>query len=147
MFLESYAAANHRSSTLFIRCRWIRERTGSEMNACQRSQQQERKLNFITSVNSECSFFTCGRLCSQHLAACQPQRFCRACICLAHAFGAYVWMPLPTKPSRPTNFKASLSASTEELPWAMLAKGPAWTNTGVPCNNEKGTQTRGGGGG
>ena len=25
-----------------------------------------------------------------------------------------------------------LSARMEELPWAMFAKGPAWTNTGVP---------------
>lgn len=54
-------------------------------------------------------------------------------------------MPLPTKPSRPTSFKASLSASTEELPWAMLAKGPAWTNTGVPCNNQRWRGERGGG--
>lgn len=38
----------------------------------------------------------------------------------------------PTNPSLPTSFRAILSASTEELPWAMLAKGPACTNTGVP---------------
>lgn len=41
-------------------------------------------------------------------------------------------MHLPTKPFSPTIFKASLSASMEELPWAMFAKGPAWTKTGVP---------------
>ena len=40
---------------------------------------------------------------------------------------------LPTKPSGPTSFKAILSARMEELPWAMLANGPAWTNTGFPC--------------
>ena len=38
----------------------------------------------------------------------------------------------PTNPSGPTSFKAILSAKIEELPWAMLANGPAWTNTGVP---------------
>lgn len=40
---------------------------------------------------------------------------------------------LPTKPSGPTSFRAILSARMEELPWAMLANGPAWTNTGFPC--------------
>lgn len=44
---------------------------------------------------------------------------------------------LPTNPSSPTSFKAILSANTEELPWAMLAKGPACTNTGVPYRNRK----------
>lgn len=37
-----------------------------------------------------------------------------------------------TKPFSPTNFNPMRSATTEEHPWAMLAKGPAWTNTGVP---------------
>ena len=37
-----------------------------------------------------------------------------------------------TKPSLPTSLRAILSARMEELPWAMLAKGPAWTKTGVP---------------
>mmetsp|Transcript_19119 Transcript_19119/g.62755 ORF Transcript_19119/g.62755 Transcript_19119/m.62755 type:complete len:268 (-) Transcript_19119:541-1344(-) len=37
-----------------------------------------------------------------------------------------------TKPSSPTNFRPTLSATTDELPWAMLAKGPACTSTGVP---------------
>lgn len=37
-----------------------------------------------------------------------------------------------TNPSSPTSFRAILSARIEELPWAMLANGPAWTNTGVP---------------
>lgn len=44
---------------------------------------------------------------------------------------------LPTKPSGPTSFKAILSAWMEELPWAMLANGPAWTNTGVPCRSRR----------
>ncbi len=44
---------------------------------------------------------------------------------------------IPTKPSFPTNFKAILSARMEEFPWAMLANGPAWTNTGVPYNAVK----------
>mmetsp|Transcript_8433 Transcript_8433/g.13989 ORF Transcript_8433/g.13989 Transcript_8433/m.13989 type:complete len:243 (-) Transcript_8433:434-1162(-) len=35
------------------------------------------------------------------------------------------------KPSSPTILSASWSATTEELPWAMLANGPACTNTGV----------------
>lgn len=39
----------------------------------------------------------------------------------------------PTNPSGPTSLSAILSAMMEELPWAMLANGPAWTNTGVPC--------------
>ena len=39
----------------------------------------------------------------------------------------------PTNPFSPTILRASLSAKMEELPWAMLAKGPACTNTGVPC--------------
>lgn len=39
---------------------------------------------------------------------------------------------LPTNPCGPTSFKAILSAKMEEFPWAMLAKGPACTNTGVP---------------
>lgn len=39
---------------------------------------------------------------------------------------------LPTNPFSPTNLRAILSAKTEEFPCAMLAKGPAWTNTGVP---------------
>lgn len=44
---------------------------------------------------------------------------------------------LPTNPSLPTSFRAILSASTEELPWAMLAKGPACTKTGVPCGSRR----------
>mmetsp|Transcript_13934 Transcript_13934/g.30741 ORF Transcript_13934/g.30741 Transcript_13934/m.30741 type:complete len:327 (-) Transcript_13934:299-1279(-) len=35
------------------------------------------------------------------------------------------------KPSGPTTFRAIWSAMMDELPWAMLAKGPACTNTGV----------------
>mmetsp|Transcript_27223 Transcript_27223/g.84633 ORF Transcript_27223/g.84633 Transcript_27223/m.84633 type:complete len:263 (+) Transcript_27223:328-1116(+) len=37
-----------------------------------------------------------------------------------------------TYPSAPTNFRPTLSATMEELPCAMLAKGPACTSTGVP---------------
>mmetsp|Transcript_14050 Transcript_14050/g.41869 ORF Transcript_14050/g.41869 Transcript_14050/m.41869 type:complete len:268 (-) Transcript_14050:1060-1863(-) len=37
-----------------------------------------------------------------------------------------------TKPSGPTNLRAALSATTELLPCAMFAKGPACTSTGVP---------------
>mmetsp|Transcript_13691 Transcript_13691/g.43246 ORF Transcript_13691/g.43246 Transcript_13691/m.43246 type:complete len:258 (+) Transcript_13691:1096-1869(+) len=37
-----------------------------------------------------------------------------------------------TKPSGPTRSSATRSATTLELPWAMLAKGPQWTRTGVP---------------
>mmetsp|Transcript_5714 Transcript_5714/g.16333 ORF Transcript_5714/g.16333 Transcript_5714/m.16333 type:complete len:234 (-) Transcript_5714:819-1520(-) len=36
-----------------------------------------------------------------------------------------------TSPSRPTSFKAIMSATTDELPCAMLANGPACTKTGV----------------
>jgi len=39
---------------------------------------------------------------------------------------------LQTNPFGPTSFKAILSARMEEFPWAMLAKGPACTKTGVP---------------
>ena len=35
-------------------------------------------------------------------------------------------------PPSPTSFSPILSAKMEELPWAMLANGPACTNTGVP---------------
>lgn len=31
----------------------------------------------------------------------------------------------------PTSFRATLSATMDELPCAMLANGPAWTSTGV----------------
>lgn len=113
MFLESYAAANHRRSTLFIRCRWIRDRTGSEMNASQRLQQRERELKFITSANSDFSSFACGApgLCSEHLAARHPQRF---------RSGAYAWLalvvracgfPYPqSRPVQPTSKRACLPA-------------------------------------
>jgi len=37
-----------------------------------------------------------------------------------------------TYPSGPTSLSAILSATIDELPWAMLANGPACTNTGVP---------------
>ena len=43
-----------------------------------------------------------------------------------------IYMYLQTNPFGPTNFKAILSARMEEFPWAMLAKGPACTKTGVP---------------
>lgn len=35
-----------------------------------------------------------------------------------------------TKPFSPTSFKAISSATIDEFPCAMLAKGPAWMNTG-----------------
>mmetsp|Transcript_27402 Transcript_27402/g.71922 ORF Transcript_27402/g.71922 Transcript_27402/m.71922 type:complete len:343 (+) Transcript_27402:644-1672(+) len=37
-----------------------------------------------------------------------------------------------TNPSWPTSLRATLSAMMDELPTAMLANGPACTNTGVP---------------
>mmetsp|Transcript_27490 Transcript_27490/g.88806 ORF Transcript_27490/g.88806 Transcript_27490/m.88806 type:complete len:269 (+) Transcript_27490:2100-2906(+) len=37
-----------------------------------------------------------------------------------------------TKPSWPTSFRPNLSATTDDWPWAMFAKGPQWTMTGVP---------------
>ena len=43
---------------------------------------------------------------------------------------------LPTNPSGPTSLSAILSAMMEEFPCAMLANGPAWTNTGVPCGKQ-----------
>ena len=46
---------------------------------------------------------------------------------------------LQTNPFGPTNFKPILSARMEEFPWAMLAKGPACTKTGVPCGSNKTT--------
>ena len=42
----------------------------------------------------------------------------------------------PTNPSGPTSLSAIRSAMVEEFPCAMLANGPAWTNTGVPCGNQ-----------
>ena len=36
-----------------------------------------------------------------------------------------------TKPDSPTSLRPTSSARTDELPWAMFAKGPAWTRTGV----------------
>mmetsp|Transcript_17361 Transcript_17361/g.37706 ORF Transcript_17361/g.37706 Transcript_17361/m.37706 type:complete len:273 (-) Transcript_17361:681-1499(-) len=39
-----------------------------------------------------------------------------------------------TIPSLPTSLRAIWSATTDELPVAMLANGPACTNTGVPSN-------------
>mmetsp|Transcript_5438 Transcript_5438/g.22536 ORF Transcript_5438/g.22536 Transcript_5438/m.22536 type:complete len:657 (+) Transcript_5438:826-2796(+) len=39
-----------------------------------------------------------------------------------------------TKPSSPTSRSASLSATTDELPCAMLANGPQCTRTGVPSS-------------
>ena len=44
---------------------------------------------------------------------------------------------LPTKPSGPTILRAMRSATIEELPWAMFAKGPACTRAGVPCIEKK----------
>lgn len=44
---------------------------------------------------------------------------------------------LPTNPFSPTSFNAILSAIMEEFPWAMFAKGPACTNTGVPWIHTK----------
>mmetsp|Transcript_2203 Transcript_2203/g.7246 ORF Transcript_2203/g.7246 Transcript_2203/m.7246 type:complete len:273 (-) Transcript_2203:486-1304(-) len=37
-----------------------------------------------------------------------------------------------TNPSLPTSLRATWSAMMDELPWAMFAKGPACTSTGVP---------------
>mmetsp|Transcript_2029 Transcript_2029/g.7063 ORF Transcript_2029/g.7063 Transcript_2029/m.7063 type:complete len:359 (+) Transcript_2029:534-1610(+) len=50
-------------------------------------------------------------------------------------FSAPMSAPKPAsvtqKPSGPASLSASWSATMDELPWAMLAKGPACTNTGV----------------
>ncbi|ANB12680.1 hypothetical protein AWJ20_944 [Sugiyamaella lignohabitans] len=38
----------------------------------------------------------------------------------------------PSSSSVPASLRAILSAKTELAPILILAKGPAWTNTGVP---------------
>lgn len=39
-----------------------------------------------------------------------------------------------TYPFSPTSFKASSSATIEEFPWAIFAKGPGWIKTGFDSN-------------
>ena len=54
---------------------------------------------------------------------------------ICRAFSAPMSAPKPA--SVTTNSqedRAMVSATTDELPWAMLAKGPQWMNAGFPSS-------------